>query len=227
MQSGVISFVTSMFNGWRENVYKPDHVLRMKDMIAEHYHKPHKFYCVSDEPIAGVETVPIWDCPIPPLKGIPSSYFRLFLFSGQAIPLFGRRVVSIDLDGIILKNITGLFGTNEPFKILEGVSNPYNGSLWQVTPGTYPELWADLDVKLAAKANAQKAKNGKRFYGSDQAVMAYRLPRSPTWSEADGVFQFRGDIPQEAKIMFFTGLQKPWQSKFAPLYWGDKAKRHG
>ena len=218
----MISFVTTCFNGWRENVYKPEHVRRLLEMLKRHYHKPFRFFCVSDIDVPGVDTVPIWDCPVrarDALRGVPSCYFRLFLFSGQAIPLFGRQVVSIDLDCVIVGNITNLF-TGDDFKIVKGISNPYNGSLWQVTPGKFPELWADLTPDLAKRANRQKAKNGKRFYGSDQAVMAFRLPGAPTWDEKDGIYQFQGDIPPDAKIVFFTGLHKPWTTKFAPLYWG-------
>ena len=220
----MISFVTSMFNGWREDVYKPEHVYRMRDMIATHYRKPHRFYCVTDQSLPGINTVPLWDCPLPQRKGIPSCYYRLFLFSGQARQLFGDMVVSIDLDAIILGDISHLF-TTDNFKIAKGVSNPYNGSLWQVKPGAYPELWTDLDQATANRANRQKASNGKTFYGSDQAVMAYKLPKSPTWSEQDGIYQFHGDIPIKAKIVFFTGLIKPWNSRFASLYWGKSEQK--
>lgn len=227
-ESRMISFVTTCYNGWRPDVYKPEHVQRLLEMLKRYYKKPFRFYCVSDQElnIPGVAYVPIWESPVPMPKYIFNCYFRLFYFSGQATKLFGQRIVSIDLDTLILRSITHLFG-DEPFKICKGTSNPYNGSMWQVQPGKYPELWADLTPELAKKANRQEWDKGRRLYGSDQAIMAYRLPRSPMWDESDGVYQYRGEVPDDARIVFFTGQQKPWHTKYAPLYWGDsKLKKH-
>lgn len=217
----MISFVTSLFNGWREDVYKPEHVYRMQQMIQQHYKRPHRFFCITDEKLEGIETVPMWECPMPQIKGIPSSHFRLFLFSGQARSIFGHKIVNIDLDAIILKNITSLF-TADTFKIVKGISNPYNGSLWQITPGAYPELWTDLNAKTAWAANRKRTDEGRAYYGSDQAVMAYKLPGAPTWDQEDGIFHYNGSIPEQARILFFTGLQKPWMTRHSGLYWGDE-----
>jgi hypothetical protein len=218
------TFVTWLWDGWR-NIYTPEHVYRMRDMLNQ-YAAPHRFVCVTDQPerFQGIETIPIWKEHTQPIrkKYMPNCYRRLFLFSNKAKSIFGESVVSIDLDAIIVSNISHLFD-DQPFRILKGFCNPYNGSLWQVRPGTYTEVWDTFDERVIKRASRQISKDGKRHYGSDQSVMAYRIPSAPTWGPEDGIYQYLHigrDMPKDAKILFFAGNKKPWDSQFKNLYWG-------
>jgi hypothetical protein len=152
----------------------------------------------------------------------------LWLFSREA-ELLGDWVVSMDLDVLIRHDITPLFAVTESmtFKALAGIASPYNGSLWMVRTGSHPEVWEDFDPQRSpALAFAQQWPNGNHYHGSDQAWMSYKLPGMPTWSEADGVYQFltslwlkrgaaRLQIPDACRLMFFAGHDKPWGQRLA------------
>jgi hypothetical protein len=219
----VIAVLTYLWDGWRP-VYGPEHVHRMKDMLAEHFKTEHQFFCVTDRDIPGIDTIPLpkieW---LKHSRGVPCGYYKLWSLSREAAVL-GTKIITIDLDTLIMGDITSLF-TDEPFKALKGVSCPYNTSLFQVEAGKFPHVWEDLTEESARRANQQKMLNGNRFYGSDQAVVSDQLRKMPTWSERDGIYQYsslRGRTPEDAKIVFFAGQIKPWESPFKELYWNGK-----
>jgi hypothetical protein len=201
----------------------------LEQAVYDHLKMPHRFVCVTDD-TTGVEcdTYPLWDeHKFQSLaKNRPNCYRRLFMFSPEAKEIFGEKVLSIDLDCLITGDITSLV-TGDDFKILKGYVNPYNGSIWQVKPGVY-DLWGNLSPRTAALANRHKMSNGQNFYGSDQAYMAANIPNAPTWDEKDGIYQYSKlkskVVPDNAKIIFFAGKQKPWTSEFKDLYWKGKTK---
>lgn len=223
-----LTVVCWLWNGWRAG-YQPMHVNMLERMLQEHLKIPHRFVCITDNPegIRG-ETMEIWDYPqVETIKGKPNCYRRLRLFSDEAKEMFGPRVLSIDLDVLILSDITDLI-TDDDFKIVKGRAAPYNGSMWLHTTGTKTYLWDEFDPATSpAAARTLKNEVGKPYYGSDQAWMSYREPNAPTWSEEDGVYQYSSltflePPPENARIVFFAGSHKPWDSrlKFAckPLF---------
>jgi hypothetical protein len=210
--------------GWRPNTYGPEHVRRMRDMLAQHLTIPHRFVCVTSAPIEGIETVPLpeiaWQQHRP---GIPTGYFKLWSFSRAAAEL-GKRILVIDLDTIVLQDLAPLLADAPPFTCLRGFSCPYGSAIYQLEAGRFPHLWEDLDEKTARAANQARFADGRRFYGSDQAVMAYMLPDGATWTDADGLYH-EGHIgspilPANCRALIFGSHIKPWQGPRAELYWG-------
>jgi hypothetical protein len=138
--------------------------------------------------------------------------------------------VSIDLDVVIFDDITDLFPPAEDFKILTGTSAPYNGSLWALTTGTHPDVWASFDPQTApGLAQAPLTAAGQHYYGSDQAWLSYTLPGAATWSQADGIWQYRSTlwrekgaasrpVPPECRMLFFAGNVKPWSPQMRALH---------
>lgn len=217
--------------GYR-STFGPETVYALRDMIARHYHRPHRFVCVTDEPLAlpGIDVVPLWSdfsqIPSPVGTSYPSCYRRLKLFAPDAAETFGRRMVSIDLDTVIVGDITPLFQGGEDFKIW-GESDfphttPYCGSLWMLTAGARPHVWARFDPETSPRA-AWKA--GCR--GSDQGWISYVLGKGEaTWGKADGVYSFRKDIarmayrlPENARIVNFHGKIDPWGHRASQIDW--------
>ncbi len=203
----------SKFEGW--------HVDALARMVRRHYHAPHRFVCVTDDPSGitcpWVEVYELWDdfshIPNPSSPRNPSCYRRLKVFARNAGDWLGERIVSLDLDAVICGDITPLFRGREDFRIWGTVSaNPVNGSLWMLRTGAHPEIWEDFDPdrspRLAKRAG---------FYGSDQGWFAYKFGKDvPKWTKRDGVFSFRNDIrmggslPGSARIVFFHGKHDPW-----------------
>jgi hypothetical protein len=227
------------FVSWRwtpvgryRSTFGPETVYALRDMIAKHYAKPHRFLCVTDEPakLPGIETIPLWkdagNVPSPIGHSYPSCYRRLKVFAPEAGEMFGPRLVSIDLDTVIVNDITPLFDRPEDF-VIWGESDfphttPYCGSMWMLRTGTRTKVWTEFDEKTSPRA-AMKA--GCR--GSDQAWLSYILgPKEATWGRKDGVYSFRKHIqkyghglPSDARMVMFHGKEDPWGPLAQGLTW--------
>lgn len=229
-----VTFITWLWSdGWRQGVYSPAMVRRMRDMLQATFTYPHRFVCVTDHPFDGVECIPLpelgW---VPKGGGIPRSYFKLWAFSREAAQL-GDILVSIDLDAIVLHDLAPLIvdafcNRGDHFQSLRGVSCPYNTSLFALTAGAFPEVWENLNPITARQANQCATPDGRKYYGSDQAVVSMMLPNYPTWGAEHGLFQYASmpagtPVPLHALAMFFAGPHKPWDlPQFSGLYWSGQ-----
>lgn len=217
--------------GYR-STYPPETVYALQAMVRRHYQAPHRFVCVTDEPEAlhGVETVRLWDdcatIPSPFGHSYPSCYRRLKLFAPDAGVVFGSRVVSIDLDTVIVGALEPLVDRPEDF-VIWGESDfphttPYCGSLWMLRTGTRPQVWTTFDPATSPK---QAWNAGCR--GSDQGWLSYVLgPHEATWGKKDGVFSWRkdlapvgGDLPPTARLVAFHGKHDPWNYRLQQVPW--------
>lgn len=205
--------------GWR-NCYTYRHVNALERMIMENLDIPHKFVCVTDQPkYINCKTIPIWEMPVVnTLAFRPNCYVRLKAFAKESQELFGERFASIDLDCVITGNVTPIFDRKEDFIIMKGNACPYNGSLWMMNAGARSQVWTGFNprtspLKAAERVNAK----GKKYYGSDQAIISMTLGEDEaTFGEGDGVYQYWHNlknmktVPDNTKLVFFAGEIKPW-----------------
>jgi hypothetical protein len=217
----------------RENyrsIYPPAVVNTLRRMVARHYQKPHRFICVTDD-AAGIdddiEVVPLWDdhasVPNPSFNTGPSCYRRLKMFARDAGETFGERFCVMDLDTVIVKDLSPLLDRPEPFIAWRNPDPrwPLNGSMWMMTAGCRPQVWERFDP-VTSPAQAHRA----GCFGSDQGWMSYVLGRQATWGPEDGVYSYRRDIvprqnklPKNARAIMFHGNWDPWDAvvhKVAP-----------
>jgi hypothetical protein len=202
----MLSFITFKYlkPGYR-TVYTAEHVNALMEMVARCYQRPHRFFCVTDDPegIDGaVETVPMWDDhfdlinPSHPTSR-PNCYPRLKLFSPEMRDIFGERFVSLDLDMVMTGDVTPLFDRPEPFVIYDARGDDhYNGSIFMQTAGAHPEIWDDFcpvrSPQLTTAANMK---------GSDQAWIRYKLsPHAATWSYEEGVYAYLNLVPPRRQL---------------------------
>ena len=230
----MLTFVTwrwTPVKGYR-STFGPETVYALRDMIGRHYAKPQRFVCVTDQPAAlpGIEAIPLWsDCssiPSPIGHSYPSCYRRLKVFAPDAGEMFGERLVSMDLDTVIVGDITPLFDRPEDF-VIWGESDfphttPYCGSLWMLKTGTRTKVWTAFDPATSPR-KAWKA--GCR--GSDQGWLAYILGKGEaTWTRKDGVYSYRKHIakhgnrlPENARITCWHGKEDPWSYRNQQIPW--------
>lgn len=203
--------------GWRKG-YEAKHVNALQKMVADNLKIPHVFKCITDMP-EGIEceTIQLWESPPTNTpSNRPNCYRRLKAFSEEMRPILGDRFLSLDLDCVIVDDITSLVDIKDSFKILKGTAAPYNGSMWLMDTGSRKQVYDHFHpINSPAIAGAQMTTQGKRFYGSDQAWISYKIPGEKTWSGQDGIYQYVYDIkdkpfPKNAKIIFFAGDLKPW-----------------
>jgi len=229
----IITWLWKPTGTWRQG-YTAEHVNTLCQAFKENLKIPHRFVCVTDMP-KGIkcETIKLWNNPKVEgvLRNKPNCYKRLRLFAPDAEKLIGaKRFASVDLDCVITKNVDKIFDCDDDFKIMYGYAAPYNGSLFIMDAGARTKLWEEFDPKRTPRlANKVKRPNGKKYYGSDQAVISYLLPFEKTFSQEDGLYQFtshvkRKELPENARMVFFAGTIKPWFPEMSNLNRGLYAK---
>lgn len=213
--------------------YTARHVNVMASMVSRNLRMPHEVVCVTDMPEGidgGVRIVPMWN----ELREYGRCFRRLKLFHESMRDLIGPRMVSLDVDTVIVGGLDPLFDRSEPFVIWSDPSRllPYCGSQWMLTAGYRPDVFTEFDYQVW-----QRLKPAHGWHGSDQAWMAHKLPGAATWGKEDGVYSYRLDLlhegqqpeglkrfrrkvriyrrpklPANARIVHFHGLFDPSQS---------------
>lgn len=201
--------------------YTAEHVNALANMVARHYKKPHRFVCVTDDPKdVNCETLPLWDdhANVPNVSGghLPSCYRRLRLFDPKVACSLGHRIVSLDLDVVLLRDMSPLWdrpdtfvGWKVPGFIHQGV---FNGSMFMFKAGTHGFIWSEFDPVRSPQEYKRAG-----YFGSDQGWLSYRLRLHRSgWDATDGVYSFprevrmSGHVPRDARIIIFHGKRKPW-----------------
>src|SRR5690606_31518495 len=139
--------------GYR-STFGPETVNTLARMVRRHYRPDVRVLCVTDEPEgidASVEIVPAWNdfatVPSPHGAQQPSCYRRLRAFDPAIGSVFGERFVSMDLDCVIVGDMTPVWERDEDFVIWSdtGPKTLYNGSMFLMTAGARPQVWTDFD----------------------------------------------------------------------------------
>lgn len=221
--------ITVLLWKWKQSNYRSafnyQHVNTMVKMIGRNLDLPHRVLCITDDPVGIMcETYPLWDAPdiIPIKEGKPNCYRRLKVFGDFGREL-GDRLLSIDLDTVITKNMTDLVDRKEDFVIWGDTAKGthYNGGFWLMTPGTRKQVW-DTFVP-----DAPRITSSLKIVGSDQAWISHVLgPGEATWSTQDGVYSYRNHLnrgfaplPSNAKVVFFHGQVDPWSARARNIRW--------
>jgi hypothetical protein len=223
--------------GHYRSAFGPEQVHVMRRMVARNYPEPHRFICVTDDPVgldSGIEVVPLWgdyaEIPNPSFRGGPSCYRRLKVFSRDIGSVLGERFICLDLDMLITGDLRPLLNRTEEFIAWKNPHPmwPYNGSMFMLTAGSRPRVWESFDPETSpAISHAAKCK------GSDQGWMSYVLGKGePTWDKSDGVYSFQDEItrrhpsflrvahlPSNAKVVVFHGPVDPWSKEALRVDW--------
>ena len=196
----------------RVSRYPVKWVYKLRDGVARHYDKPHRFVCITDEPIADVECLPLW----PDLAELGGCYRRLKLFDPE-MALLGDRFVTLDLDAVIVGDLAPLFDRTEDFVINAhaGRLPPhqlYNGSMALMDRGARPQVWQQFDPQTMPRM----LQNDHRVIGTDQAWIRTALGDGEArFTASDGVYDVRHSpglsrrLPDNARIVFFSGPRDP------------------
>ena len=224
-------------SGYR-STFAPETVTVLRNMVARHYQRPHRFVCVTDAPseiASDIATIQDWgdftDLVSPSGDKNPSCYRRLRMFDPAISEVFGHRFVSLDLDTVIVGDMVPVWDRPEDF-VIYGDTNPstfYNGSMMLMTAGARPQVWRDFDP-----VRSPRLSHAAGHHGSDQGWISYCLgPLEAKWSKGDGVYSYRNDIrsttghrnplPGDARIVLFHGNTDPWSEAGQNLPW---VRRH-
>jgi len=180
---------------WRRNdgtaLFGPEYVNRTRAALELHLAIPHEVVCVTDDP-AGIDRrvriVPI------PMKyaHTPRCRRRMQVFSRDfAERHLGPRILTIDLDVVIVGNITPIVDRAEPFvgwKV--GYAGVYSGSFHLHDAGYLDSLWRAFEADPAGFPG----KCSRERVPSDQAMLNAHFAGVPVphWTEADGFVSYFG-----------------------------------
>lgn len=230
-----LTFVTFKWKppvGYR-STFEGRHVDTLAAMIQRHYQAPHRIVCVTDDASditsPDVECFELWGdlatIRNPSGGRNPSCYRRLRVFAANAGEWLGPRFCMLDLDAVILGDLTSLLEPrDEDFMIWRSATpgNPYNGSMIYARSGAVPQLWEDFDAETVPASTKRAG-----FYGSDQAWIGMCLGRDrPTFGPEHGVLSYRNDLregadepPAGSRVVFFHGKTDPWSPAAQRLNW--------
>lgn len=196
--------------------WTPEHVHRLAAGFKKHLNMPHEFMVVTDQPekldASKVTVVPLWD----DLRDWQRCFTRLKAFCTSMQETLGDRFVSIDLDTLIVDDVTPIFDRPEPFVGYRDSKNPlvYSGALWMKDWDAENRVWET--IKLVRAMDFSKAK----YVGSDQCWMTTVIGEGthPRWSWEDGIYDFWNieelpALPENSRIIFFNGMRRDMSIK--------------
>jgi hypothetical protein len=202
----------------RGYTFSDNNVRILAAMVKRNLTIPHRFVCVTDHDIEGIETIPVDFS-----KHIPGTVFcRL----AQHAPDYGDkigadRILSLDLDMVVTGSLDKLVSRTEDFIIWKNPNFPapkrayFQSSVQLFTTGSKSELYTDFDP-----ATTPTWVNW-RFGGREQAWISERLSwkDTPVFTSEDGVYglgRLRGagiyeTLPENCCLVSTPGARAPWQ----------------
>ncbi len=155
-------------------------------------------------------------------RHVPGTIFlRLMQHNPEIGQKLGERILSLDLDMVVVGSLDKLVARKEDFIIWRNPNFPqpkrafFQSSVQLFTPGARPELYHDFNPKVTPLWV------NWRFGGREQAWISERLSWKDTayFSEKDGVYglgRLRGagiydELPNNACLVSTPGARAPWQ----------------
>lgn len=227
----------------KRRAFAPEHVNILYAMLYRNLTVPFRLICVTDDRRGirqEVEIVDLWD----EFRALGGCFLRLVPFKSD-FSLFGEKFISIDLDCVILKDITSLFTRDEDFVIWHPrkavrwldrgeKGRYYCGSLWMLRAGTRPVVYDKFDP-----SKFKLGFDGRYEGGTDQKHISQVLyPNEACWTVDDGVCTFvediarpkKGYVAKNPRIIFFNGRFMPddpecQQFKWIKQHYHDSIKK--
>jgi hypothetical protein len=202
--------------------YRADDARLLQRQVARHLSMPHEFVVVTDRPEAFADDSAIRAVPIDWTTHVPGTCFvRLFTFNPRARDVLGDRVLQLDLDTVIVGDLTPIVDRDESLVLWRNprkwlLTYPevgyakklswFNGAVMLHSPGTMCVIWQSFDPAHAR---------------DDQWLISdYAGKDNPYWDESHGIYRvahprrpwvgFYGDLPANARLVAFASERKPW-----------------
>ncbi len=204
--------------------YGVDYVVILRNMVARHLARPHRFVCITDRPQElprDIETLPLPPCPVPAGREA-EGWRKLSLFAPELDALHGTTLY-LDLD-VVLVGALDLLLDMAPgrFCIIHNWTHPSrrlgNSSVMRFEIGRYPQIFQrylrDPEGVTAKYRNEQTflseqidqlEEAGLAWWPAQWCVSFKRncLPRGPARLILPAKF------PADARVIVFHGEPKP------------------
>ena len=222
-----LDVVTFLWGDWGQGNAET-YVNNLKQAVKQNLNIPHRFICLSDREIDGVETWPIYS---------PSNLGNLVkLAVYNDYYKFNSRVMLMDLDMIVtgslddIASYDGELAVRAAFRTREGAWIPDGDmAIMNLTPQRRRQIWKFISrsiSKIEAKTNGAERKFYKAFYQQVFPEIDYIQELFPgqLLSYKQDSIRTKGRLPKDARIVSFHGKPKPhqagdnWILKYWKLY---------
>lgn len=218
---------------WNDEEYRYNHLFRYGAAHVDKFFRAvdrnlkleHENVLITDAPShvqwSNVDRViPLW----PDFRNLPGwrgkghgCWHRLKAFDHNVGRKIGNRFVWFDLDTVITGELDPILDRPEDFVVLRDANppTPYCGSMVMMDAGARQSVWEDFCADPSAAIAASRG-----LIGTDQAWMGRHLSDSEAvWDTSHGVYNFQhdierkhnGELPSNARVVFFTGPRDPSQ----------------
>lgn len=199
-------------------VYTPDWVVRLRAAVVCHLSEPHRFVCLSDVAVPGVETIALrhdW----------PRWWAKVEMFSPWVEDL--GRCLYLDLDTVVTGNIDGFAGYDGPACITRDFNfGVPSQSVLNFASGAFRHLWDAFTADPEGWMRAGDKMIPPHF--GDQVLMTKIHGRRPIefWQDVlpGQLVSFKNDcssgLPANARLVCLHG--KPKQCDFPADHWVHK-----
>jgi len=203
--------------------FRPWHVRRLRDQVAQHMSRPHRFVCITDEPewigsLYGIPCIALDRSLVVAGKCTP----RLQLFRRDAGERIGTdRILHIALGTEVVGPLDPLVERTDPLVLLRNPVHgerprfpPFSSAVMLVRSGTLPRAYDDFVPHVPLRTpwsndacdwlSVHAPPTVATFGPADGIHDEARLPR--TWSQAGA----RSALPEGARLVTFERRRGPW-----------------
>lgn len=176
-----------------DSVFSAVHVNALRAALDRHLHLEHRLFCVTDDPRGLDGDVRVVQMPMM-FAQTPRCRRRMQQFDREFSAQFGPRMLAMDLDLVIVDDITPIVSRPEPLVCLRiDYAQVYSGSFLLMNTGVLHGLWE----RFRGDPEGYPKQAWPRGIGSDQAMLnhylAKRLMPVPHWTSRDGFVTFFGE----------------------------------
>lgn len=188
------------------NGFTEVYVRRLRESLLLHCKAPHRFVCMTNEQLPGVECVK-------PRGNNRGWWVKLHLFSAF------EKAVYFDLDTMVVGDITDIVEYPHSFTGLSDFSAKRSSQFasgFMAWDGNYSYLDQDIDAQTEREYDAFVTRNWQKH--GDQGWLAEKLRRVPDLTSDLFPGRFRsfkwdvrrqGRVPEGASVICFHGLPRP------------------
>jgi len=184
--------------------FTPEHVQELRHAVATNLHRPHRFVCLSDLPVPGIEVIPLahdWPTWWPKVE-----LFRTGIFEGP--------VMFFDLDTWITGSLDAFAEEPTEMAMLSDFYHPSNAAsgmmMWVPSPATEEIYWEFLrdPAGIMRRLEGSGDQAWIRSVAPDATRIQNLFPgKVVSWK----VHCAEGGIPPTASVVCFHGKPRPWE----------------
>jgi len=172
-------------------LFGPEYVNRMAAMLRRHLTVPHQLHCITDNAEGIADHVVVWTMP-GQYANTPRCRRRMQQYAADFDGRIGERLLSVDLDMVLVADITPLVQRPEPIVMWRvQYADVLSGSFVLWNAGALDGAWRAF--QRSPESFPREA--SPRGIGSDQAMLNHYLSTRPPiaeWKDADGFVPYFG-----------------------------------